>query len=208
MASIWSPVSPPPPRRRTGTARCGSWRSISGVKATMVRRLAALGGSRGAGRHHGRRGARPRARRVFLSNGPVTRPRSAGRATPSPNCWAGSPSSGSAWAINCWPPRLAAPPTSCPSGTTAPTIRCSGWTPGGRDHQPEPQLRRGRRFGARYRVTHVNLNDGVIEGIRSRRVRRSRCSTTRRRRRALTMPATSSLHSCADAAHRHERRTR
>ena len=41
----------------------------------------------------------------------------------------------------------------------------------GRDHQPEPQLRRRRRLAARRgrlaaEVTHVNLNDGVVEGLR------------------------------------------
>ena len=41
----------------------------------------------------------------------------------------------------------------------------------GRDHQPEPQLRGGRRLAARVpQVTHVNLNDGVVEGIRCDRV--------------------------------------
>jgi carbamoyl-phosphate synthase small subunit len=44
-------------------------------------------------------------------------------------------------------------------------------------------------------VTHVNLNDGVIEGFRSRRRRPSRCSTTPRRRPARTTPATSSASS-------------
>ena len=45
-------------------------------------------------------------------------------------------------------------------------------------------------------VTHVNLNDGVIEGIRcAQGGRRSRCSTTPRRPRGRTMPATSSASS-------------
>ena len=41
----------------------------------------------------------------------------------------------------------------------------------GRDHQPEPQLRRAsttRR--ATVEVTHLNLNDGTIEGLRCREV--------------------------------------
>ncbi len=42
-------------------------------------------------------------------------------------------------------------------------------------------------------TTHVNLNDGVIEGFRSPARRRpSRCSTTPRRRPGPTTPATSS----------------
>ena len=41
----------------------------------------------------------------------------------------------------------------------------------GRDHQPEPQLRGVRRIGRRsargnIELTHVNLNDGVVEGLR------------------------------------------
>ena len=53
----------------------------------------------------------------------------------------------------------------------------------GRDHQPEPQLR-GRRRLARptaSTITHVNLNDGDVEGVRvDRRAARSACSTTPR----------------------------
>ena len=43
---------------------------------------------------------------------------------------------------------------------------------GGGDHQPEPQLRGGRAPRCRPRgpdateLTHVNLNDGVVEGFR------------------------------------------
>ena len=54
------------------------------------------------------------------------------------------------------------------SATTAATTRCSDLRHRpGRDHQPEPQLRRRRRLAAgRAEVTHVNLNDGVCEGLR------------------------------------------
>ena len=56
------------------------------------------------------------------------------------------------------------PPRRQPPGAAA------GHRRGG-DHQPEPQLRGGRRHASPAAdVTHVNLNDGVIEGIRCRDV--------------------------------------
>jgi carbamoyl-phosphate synthase small subunit len=58
-----------------------------------------------------------------------TRQRSPVCLRPSTRCSARSRSSGSAWDINCWPPRSAPRPTSCPSVTTAAIIRCAGSTP-------------------------------------------------------------------------------
>ena len=52
--------------------------------------------------------------------------------TSSPSCSARRfPCSASAWAISCWPRPSAARRSSCPSGTTAPTIRCRTWPPAG-----------------------------------------------------------------------------
>ena len=166
-----------------------------GVKTTMVDLLTTLGARhRGPGRHGGRRRPRPRARRRV----PLQRPRRPGRAGRSdrrrgrpggPGAHLrhlpGAPAPGHCvWAVA---------PTSCRSGITGPTTRCSAsspawWrspartttTPWRADSVPDAE------------VTHVNLNDGVIEGFRCRRRPPSRCSTTRRRRRDPTTPATSS----------------
>ena len=106
---------------------------------------------------------------VFLSNGPGDP-----AALPGPDRRRGRPggagarSSASAWATSCWPPRWAARPTSCPSATTGPTTRCSAWrpawwrSPARTTTTPWPPAPCPTP-----RSTHVNLNDGVIEGIRS-----------------------------------------
>ena len=83
-----------------------------------------------ARRHAGGRRAGPRARRRL----PVQRPRRPRRGhrhhrRPSGTCSARCRSSGSASATSCWPRPSAAPPTSCPSATTAGTTRCSDWRP-------------------------------------------------------------------------------
>ena len=71
----------------------------------------------------------------------------------------------------------------------------------GRDHEPEPQLRASKRSpcprrAAATEVTHVNLNDGVVEGIAlSSRCRPSASSTTPRPARARTTPGTCSTSS-------------
>ena len=58
-------------------------------------------------------------------------------------------------------------PTSCPSATTAATTRCGGWRPA-RSRSPARTTTTpstpASLPGAE--VTHVNLNDGVVEGIR------------------------------------------
>ena len=123
----------------------------------------------GAGRHGGRRraGARARRRVPLQRPGRPRRPRRA-RRPPSPT-WSGAcRSSASASATSSWPPRWAGRPTSCPSGTTGPTIRCSAWRPASWRSRarttttpwppaPSPTPRRPT----------CNLNDGVIEGFRS-----------------------------------------
>ena len=67
-----------------------------------------------------------------------------------------------------------------------------------RDHEPEPQLRRRRRhaLGEVADLTHVNLNDGVCEGLRgSPTPTHSACSTTPRR-----APARTRAHTCSSAS--------
>ncbi len=89
------------------------------------------------------------------------------------------------------------------SGTAAPTSPCATWTTRpGRGHQPQPRLRGRHRhlpqdgpFG-RVIQTHVNLNDGVNEGLRCATSPPSACSTTPRPRPARTTRATSSPTSC------------
>ena len=171
-ASTWWPPSPAPSPTRSAT---GPRRVVAydfGIKRAI---LAPAGRDRhrrgGAGLDAGRRGAGPPARRRV----PVQRPGRPGRgrlrrrrhpraARP------GARSSASASATSCWPAPSAPPPTSCPSAITAATTRCAAWRHGdGRDHQPEPQLlRRSTTRPAAADVTHVNLNDGTIEGLRSR----------------------------------------
>ena len=61
-------------------------------------------------------------------------------------CSARCPCSGSAWATRCWPRHSAARPSSSRSVTTVATTRSRPPDREGRDHQPEPQLLRGRRL--------------------------------------------------------------
>ena len=78
------------------------------------------------------------------------------------------------------------PPRRQPPGAAA------GHRPG-RDHLAEPQLRGGRGLAGPAEITHVNLNDGVIEGLAQPRRRRcSASSTTPRPAPAPTTPATCS----------------
>ena len=105
---------------------------------------------------------------VFLSNGPGRPGR--GRRTPSTP----SPSllgRGAGLRHLPRPPAAghapsAARPTSCRSATTAATIRCAAWPPA-RSRSPARTTTTpwptARVAGAD--VTHVNLNDGVIEGL-------------------------------------------
>ena len=121
------------------------------------------------GRSTGRRSSRPEPDGVFLSNGPGDpRPLSTRRARSAP-AWARNRSSASAWGISswAWPGRedLQAevrPPRRQPAGARSPKQP-------GRDHQPEPRFRaRGRLASRNVEVTHINLNDQTLEGIRHR----------------------------------------
>ena len=61
----------------------------------------------------------------------------------------------------------------------------------------------------RVRVSHVCLNDDVVEGLTASTGRPSRCSTTRRRRPArTTRPTSSTASSTHDPAPDHHRRER
>ena len=109
---------------------------------------------------------------VFLSNGPGDP-----AALPGPTAAVGRPgragcrSSGSASATSSWPPPSAASPTSSPSATTAATTRCGGSTTGGSRSPARTTTTRWPPAPCRdAEITHVNLNDGVIEGLRCRDV--------------------------------------
>ena len=143
-----------------------------GIKRTILA-SSVDAGCHGRGRARvdaGRRRARPRARRRV----PLERPRRPGgrRRTRADNI-AGAARRGAGVR------HLPRPPDPRRSRSARATFKLpfghhGGNHPGapprdrpGRDHQPEPQLRRRRRRAARRRrVTHVNLNDGVVEGIR------------------------------------------
>ena len=61
------------------------------------------------------------------------------------------------------------------------------------DHSTEPQLSRGRRpCRPRVEVTHRNLNDGTVEGLRLPTAPSFASNTTRRRAPARTTPICSS----------------
>ena len=79
--------------------------------------------------------------------------------------------SASAWATSCWPPPSGAGPTSCRSATTAATTRCDGCRTA-RSRSPARTTTTPSRTAPcpRADVTHVNLNDGVIEGLACRDV--------------------------------------
>ena len=126
---------------------------------------------------------------VFLSNGPgdpaevpVRRRRR------SASCSARCRCSASASATSCSAGRSA--PTTVQAAVRPPRRQPPGartsTTGSDRDHQPEPQLRRRRRHARRpgVEVTHVNLNDGVCEGLRgARRPRVQRAAPPRGRPR-------------------------
>ena len=159
-------------RRR---ARAGSWPTTSASRRTILRHLGELATVEVVpGVDAGRRRPRPRARRRV----PVQRPRRPGRgrrtrSTPSAACSARCRCSASASATSCWPPPSAARPTSCRSATTAATTRCGASRPAAVEITSQNHnyaVAEGSVPGAE--VTHVNLNDGVIEGIRCRDVPR------------------------------------
>ncbi len=173
-ASTWSPRSPRPSPTRRATGRFRVVAYDFGIKRAILRHLGQPGHGRGGpGVHAGGRGAGPPAGRGV----PLQRPgrpgrRSATPPTPSSSCSARCRSSGSASATSCMATALGGqtyklpvrPPRRQPPGAPAGDQR-------GRDHQPEPQLRGGRRHRSpAVDVTHVNLNDGVIEGIACRDV--------------------------------------
>ena len=107
---------------------------------------------------------------VFLSNGPgdpAALP-AVDRRDPPAGGRAPCRSSASASATSSWPPPLARPPTSSPSAITEGTTRCGGWPPAGsRSPRRTTTTRWPPTRSARAEVTHVNLNDGVIEGLAS-----------------------------------------
>ena len=73
--------------------------------------------------------------------------------------------------------------TSCRSATTAATTRCATWRPGAVEitSQNHNYAVDADSLAGGAEVTHVNLNDGVVEGLRvPRRAARSACSTTPR----------------------------
>ena len=201
-------TSSPPSRRRSRT-RCpppnGSRGATSSptTTASSTRSCAtspARHGRRRAGDDARRRGAGPRTRRHL----PVQRSRRSGvrRAAPptsSPTCSARRcRCSASASGISCWRRHSAGRPSSCRSATTAPTTRCR-------------TSRRGRsRSPARTTtsrspptvspsiatVTHVNLNDGVCEGLAGRSTPTpSPCSTTPR-----PVPGRTTAPTCSSAS--------
>ena len=92
------------------------------------------------------------------------------------------------------PRRSAARPSSCRSATTAATTRSATWPPAGSRSPARTTTSRSRRTRSpASEVTHVNLNDGVIEGIRSTDAAGlQRAAPPRGRPRARTSPPTSS----------------
>ena len=167
-ASTWSPRSPPPSPTPWATARCRVVAYDFGIKRTILRHLGELATVEVVPAvDPGRRGAGPRARRRV----PLQRPGRPGRRGLRRRRHPG-PARASADLRHLPRPPAARHrarrrrPTSCRSATTAATTRCAARDGAGRDHQPEPQLRRRRRLAAGAEVTHVNLNDGVVEGLR------------------------------------------
>ena len=117
----------------------------------------------------GRRRAGPRSPTACsCPTARATRRRCRTRSTPSAACSARCRCSASASATSCSRRRSAATTVKLPFGHHGGNhpVRHVGHRPG-RDHQPEPQLRGRRRTRCpAAEVTHVNLNDGVIEGLR------------------------------------------
>ena len=168
-----------------------------GIKTTMVQptRRALSRHASCPRRRTPTRFVRSRPDGVFLSNGPGDPRRSERRSTYSRRSWARSRSSASVSAISCSPQALGASHVQTavrPSRQQPP-----GQRPGDRarrDHGAEPQLRRrAATRSARGVVSHVNLNDGVIEGVsRTERAMLLACSTTPKPDRGPTTRATSS----------------
>ena len=113
---------------------------------------------------------------VFFSNGPGD-PAAAGYAVEAMHgvLGPGSRCSGSAWAARSWAGPSAWTPTSCGSGTGASTSRSRTCAPAGCRSPATttgsrwPCREGSDRFGTDFgpaAVTHVNLNDGVVEGLR------------------------------------------
>ena len=121
-----------------------------------------------------------------------------------------SRSSGSASATSCSAGRSAATTVKLPFGHHGANHPVKDLHDGrDRDHQPEPQLRRRRttRWPAVADLTHVNLNDGVCEGLEARDGERaSACSTTPRPAPARTTAATCSTSSPSSWRYRGARR--
>ena len=145
-----------------------------GIKTSILRRLV---GRRLPGRGRARRRPRPTTcwpagpTACSCPTGPATRPAWSAPPTPSGASSARCRSSASASATSCSAWRSAAPPPSSPSGTTAPTTPSAG-SAAARSRSPARTTTtpstptRSLRSGAE--VTHVNLNDGVVEGLRGR----------------------------------------
>ena len=129
-----------------------------------------------AARHRhprGRQRAQPR-RRLHLQ-----RPRRPGHRRPPRSsccapCWTRrSRTSASASATRSWAAPWASAPTSCATATAASTSRSGPPHRQGGDHRAEPRLRRRRTAGrrqpapryGRVEVSHVCLNDDVVEGL-------------------------------------------
>ena len=121
-------------------------------------------------------------RRVLLQRPGRPGQRRRTRSTCCGRCWTrGSRSSASASATSCSAARSASAPTSSGTATAASTSRCMDRTHRqGRGHRAQPRLRRrrparrevrrpatavGTAYG-RVRVSHVCLNDDVVEGLR------------------------------------------
>ena len=128
---------------------------------------------------------------------PATPPRSATPSTPSRELLGEVPVFGICLGHQLLAPALGGATYKLP--VRPPRRQPPGAPPGhrrGRDHQPEPQLRGGRGLARRRAdVTHVNLNDGVIEGMRvPRRAGVQRAVPPRGRPRAPRRRATCSTH--------------
>ena len=100
---------------------------------------------------------------------PATRRRWPAPPRPSRAWSTGCRCSASASATSCWRPRSAPPRTSCRSATTAATTPCAAWPRAGSRSPARTTTTRWPRgrSAPTSTVTHVNLNDGVIEGIRA-----------------------------------------
>ena len=169
-----------------------------GIKRTILRHLAALGTVEVVPATTPAADALARATRTGSScpTALATRPASPAPPTSSPSCSArGCRSSASASATSCWRRRSAAAPSSCRSVTTAPTIRCRTSTTGKIEitSQNHNFAVAADDLGGVATLTHVNLNDGVCEGLAGqRRQRLLRAAPSGGRARARTTAPTCS----------------